>query len=177
MDEKVEKKPPRRTLLVIITIVSLLGALVVILLSYPRGSARGEIHSTGLPHGDFVVRPITCFSGGHWGFTGVWVVTETLTSGDKSGFKGGLKILKNDAGAWEAVVENPSICQGFKCQQLKVDARHCGVFDVVVKDRNLWFRYDGHAHLDCAFPEGGTLKADLSFEGCGMVPSSGDADL
>lgn len=151
----------------------LLGVASIQLLSYPRGSVAGEIRSTGAPLGDFVVRPVTCFSGGHWGFTGVFLVTETLTSGGKRGFKGGLKILKNEAGEWEAQVENPNRCEGFKCEQWRVPGQHCRVLDVVVQGMNVWLRYDGHANIDCAFPEGGALKAELSFKGCGRVPSEG----
>lgn len=158
-------------------VIVLVGALVAVFSvfsSCPRGSATGEIRSHGAPHGDFVVRPVTCFSGGHWGFTGVWVVTETLTSGNRRGFKGGLKIVINDAGGWEAHVENPTICQGFKCEQRRVDERQCRVFDLRLTDRNAWLRRDGHARLDCAFAEGGTLTADLVFKGCAAVRSGGD---
>ncbi len=103
----------------------------------------------------------------------MWVVTEMLTSGQRRGFKGGLKIPKNDAGSWDAYVENPNICQGFRCRQLLVEREHCRVFDVVVTDTNVWQRRSGHAHIDCAFPEGGTLKAELTFNGCAQVPSHG----
>ena len=176
MNEKVAKSSLGRKLAIILVIVGLSGAAFGILLSYPRGSVTGEIHSTGMPHGDFVVRPVTCFSGGHWGFTGVWVVSETLTSGSKRGFKGGLKIMKNDAGAWETYVENPNICQGFKCQLKKVDPRYCNVFNVVVEDMSIWMRYDGLAQINCTFPDGGTLKTDLSFKGCAKVHAGGSAE-
>jgi hypothetical protein len=35
------------------------------------------------------------------------------------------------------------------------------------------FRQDGHAYLDCKFPEGGALKVKLGFSGCARVASSG----
>ncbi len=141
---------------------------------YPRGSATGAIQSRGAPHGDFVVQPVTCFSGGHWGFTGVWVVTETLTAGHRRGFKGGLKIVKDDTGEWEAYVENPTVCEGFKCEQRQVDRRQCRVFDLRVDGMNAWLRYDGHARFECAFPAGGSLTANLTFTGCARVPSGGE---
>ena len=159
-------------------VLAILALAFTIFRSHPQGSVTGDIRSTGAPHGDFVVQPVTCFSGGHWGFDGVWVVTETLTEGDRSGFRGGLKIVKRDDGGWDAYAENPSICQGFKCQQRQVDEKHCRVHDLVVSDMSIWLRYSGHATFDCAFPEGGTLKAALIFEGCAEVPSQGgEADL
>jgi hypothetical protein len=159
-------------------VVAILALAFTIFRSYPQGSVTGDIRSTGAPHGDFIVRPVTCFSGGHWGFDGVWVVTETLTSGDRTGFKGGLKIMSNGAGGWDAYAENPNICQGFKCQQRHIDVKHCRVHDLVVSDMSPFLRTSGHATFDCAFPEGGTLKAALTFDGCAEVPSDGgDADL
>lgn len=171
MNEGTGKRPFTRRLFTVVLIVAVLGTSFSVLLSYPRGSATGEIRSTGEPHGDFVVRPVTCYSGGHWGFTGVWVAPETTESGSKRGFKGGLKIRKNEAGAWEAYVENPNACKGFDCTELMVRREYCKVFDVVVEDRNVWLRYDGHARMVCDFPEGGTLKSDLAFRGCAVVHS------
>jgi len=159
--------------------LAILALLFTIFRSHPQGSVTGDIRSTGAPHGDFVVRPVTCYTGGHWGFDGVWVVTETLTEGDRSGFRGGLKIVDAGAGGWDALVENPNICQGFKCQQRRVDKKYCRVHDVVVSDMSAFLRYSGHALFDCLFPEGGTLKAALTFDGCAEVPTQGggDADL
>jgi len=162
----------------VLFILAFLALLFTIFRSHPQGSATGDLRSTGAPHGDFVVRPVTCFNGGHWGFDGVWVVTETLTDGDSSGFRGGLKIVDAGAGGWDAWVENPTVCQGFQCQQRYVDRRHCRVHDLVVSEMSVFLRTSGHATLDCAFPEGGTLKAELTFDGCAEVPTQGgDADL
>jgi len=157
----------------VLVALGLLGGAFAFFLSHPAGSASGEIRSRGRPHGDFIVRPVTCFAGGHWGFEGVWVVPETLTSGGRRGFKGGLKIVKIDGGGWEAIVESPQACQGFTCEQRRVEQRHCRRFDVVVGSRNIWLRQDGHARMDCAFPAGGTLKVDLTFKGCARVSSQG----
>lgn len=150
----------------------LLIGLTPVLMSYPRGWVVGELRSTGSPHGDFVVKPVTCVLGGHWGFDGVWVVTETLEIGERRGFRGGLKIL-NGEDRWEAIVEKPTGCERFTCPQWRVDPRHCRVFDVVVEPRSLWLRRKGHATLECEFPEGGTLTAKLLFERCGAVPTWG----
>ena len=156
-----------------IVVIGLLGAAASLLLSHPQGSVTGEIVASGEPHGTFVVRPATCYSGSHWGFSGLWLVTEMQTSGNKRGFKGGLKIIEMDDGNIEAYVENPLVCTGFKCQQRLVEPAHCKLFDVAIGKRNWWFRRAGHARFDCRFPEGGDLKADLIFRSCGQVPSSG----
>ena len=178
MDEKVIRSSRWKKISTIAIVVCLLVGAFVFLMSHPRGSVTGEIRSTGKPHGDFVVKPVTCYSGGHWDFNGVWVVTETLTSGSKRGFKGGLKIVKNDAGGLETYVENPRICQGFQCKLTRVNPQYCNVFNVNVEERNIWMRYNGAARFDCTFPEGGTLKADLDFRGCALVSSgSAEADL
>lgn len=103
----------------------------------------------------------------------MWIVTETQTKGNKRGFKGGLKLVEGDDGTLEAYVENPLVCTGFKCEQRRVDPARCEPFDVGIGERNWWFRRAGRARFDCRFPEGGTLKADLTFRGCGQVPSSG----
>lgn len=155
-----------------LTVILLAGLVVLFLRSCPRGSASGELHSSGRPHGDFVVQPVTCFTGGHWGFDGVWVVTETQSIGHRSGFRGGLKIVRNDSGGWNAFAENPNVCNGFKCEQRLVEPRHCRLFDVAV--RSGWLRDEGHADIDCAFPGGGTLKASLRFSRCGAVPTGGE---
>ncbi len=72
--------------------LGLLGVAASLLLSYPQGSVTGEIVASGDPHGTFVVHPVTCYSGSHWGFSGLWLVTEMQTSGNKRGFTGGLKV-------------------------------------------------------------------------------------
>jgi hypothetical protein len=145
-----------------------------IAVTFPRGTVSGEIRSTGAPHGNFTIFPETCFSGDHWGFDGVWLVTETRTSGDRTGFQGGLKILRVEDGSWAAILENPQRCEVFTCEQTEVLARTCAVFDLTVERLHRWWRYRGHARLDCAFAEGGTLTADLSFARCGWVSSTGE---
>jgi hypothetical protein len=158
----------------VILAVSLLAGVFMGFRSCPAGSATGEIRSSGKPHGDFVVRPVTCVSGGHWGFDGVWVTPEVETSHGRRGFRGGLKIVETEPGHWEAYQENPHACQIFECQKLLVDRQHCRVYDLFVSDMSVWLRYAGHARLDCSFPEGGTLEADLSFHGCAAVPPPSD---
>ena len=169
------RKPPKifGKLYAVVMGALLLFGLVRFCMSHPRGWATGAIRSQGAPHGNFVVSPVTCVTGGHWGFDGVWVVPETLEEGNRRGFRGGLKIVRANS-VWEAQVEQPTGCVGFRCPQWRVEPEHCRRFDVVVEPMRWWLRRDGHAHLDCVFPEGGTLTTDLTFHGCGSVPDAGD---
>jgi hypothetical protein len=156
-------------------LVGLCGLALVFqcVVSHPAGDARGEIRSSGPPMGDFLVQPVTCVTGRHWGFDGVWVTTKTLTSGRRRGFRGGLKLVRGADGGWDAVVENPDACEVFTCRQSAVNRTHCRQYDVAVSDRNMWLRRRGHARIGCAFPGGGTLDVDVSFEGCAEVKTSG----
>ncbi|MBN1610757.1 MAG: hypothetical protein JW940_29270 [Polyangiaceae bacterium] len=172
-----QAKQTRRRLspLLVLTIVAVAVPLSG---AYPAGTAAGEIRSTGRPHGDFVVRAAECYSWGDLWSSDVWVITELerpLSGG--TGFRGGLLIEQDGPGRWRAVTENPNGCSGFKCPQRAVDPRRCKRFDVVSETRGWLWRRRGHARLDCSFPEGGTLEADLTFSGCAHVlSSSADAD-
>ena len=159
----------RAALKVLLVVGLLLAVPVVSFLVNPPGSAKGEIRSSGAPHGDFVLRPAECYTGDHWDFDGVWVFAETLSASGRKGFKGGLKIVRTRAGGWEAYVENPNACDGFKCQQVFVDSKRCKVFDVAVTDTSMLTGYSGHADIDCAFPGGGRLRVKVTFEGCDDV--------
>jgi hypothetical protein len=145
-------------------------ALMVLMTGCGGGSTKGEIRSTGAPHGDFVMAPPSCHSGEHESFFGVLVASKLEKIDGHTGVRGGLKVLKNAVGQWEAYLENPNTCQGFSCQVLKVEAQQCKVFDIEVKNtsarKNGIRLREGHARLDCAFSQGGSLKADLVFTGC-----------
>ncbi|MBI5535266.1 MAG: hypothetical protein HY898_21240 [Deltaproteobacteria bacterium] len=157
----------------LVVVLVVFGILFTIFRSYPSGSAQGEIRATGAPHGDFVVQPTTCVRGDQWNFDGVWVTPELQTRGDRTGFKGGLKLIQTNVGDVLAIVENPLVCNGFKCEQRQVERQHCKVFDINVSKTSIWLRQSGHARLQCEFPAGGTLKVDLTFKRCASVPSTG----
>jgi cysteine-rich repeat protein len=42
-------------------------AAVGMLRECPQGSVTGTVRSQGAPYPDFVIDPVTCFGGGHWG--------------------------------------------------------------------------------------------------------------
>ncbi len=160
----------KRPLPVAMAIAAQCLALMVFMPGCGGGSTEGEIRSTGAPHGDFVMAPPSCHSGEHESFFGVLVAPKLEEINGHTGVRGGLKVLKNALGQWEAYLENPKTCRGFSCQVLQVEAQQCKVFDIEVKNTNtrkngIRLR-EGHARLDCAFSQGGTLKADLVFKGC-----------
>ncbi len=133
------------------------------------GKTEGEIRSVGKPLGDFAMEPPACHSGEHESFFGVWAAPKLETLDGRTGFRGGLKVVKNQVGEWEVYVENPNSCEGFDCPIVQVERQHCSVFDVHVQSTNTTVNdirlRQGHARLDCEFPEGGTLTANLTFSG------------
>lgn len=157
----------------VLEVLLMLGLMLAIplgsFLLNPPGTAEGEFRSSGAPHGDFVLYPATCYTGDHWGFDGVWVFEKMLTTGSRKGFRGGLKIVGSRAGEWQAYVENPNACDGFKCQRVFVDRTKCRLFDVAITDTSMLTGYSGHADIDCSFPGGGTLRVKVTFEGCDDV--------
>ena len=137
---------------------------------FGHGKTEGEIVSAGAPHGDWSLRPSSCYSGEHEDFFGVWAAPELSDSGGRSGWKGGLKVVRGHTGQWEAYLESPLECERFDCVIREVDSAHCSVFDIDVRNTGTIVNdirvREGHAKLDCEFPEGGTLQARLTFEGC-----------
>jgi hypothetical protein len=134
------------------------------------GSAKGEIHSRGKPFGDYVLTATNCFSGERESFFGAWVTPKLEDLGDRQAAKGGLKLVKGHTGEWEVYVESPLECESFKCKIRPLNAEHCRVFEVEVRNTNTTVNdmrvREGRAKLDCTFPEGGSLSANLAFDGC-----------
>jgi hypothetical protein len=135
------------------------------------GTVEGELRVSDPPHGDFVLKPTSCFSGEHESFFGAWVTNDLTEIDGRSGFKGGLKLVKEHTGEWRAFLESPNECtNGFNCVIRPIDPAHCSVFDVDVSNTSTTVNdirvREGHARLECSFPEGGTLRANLTFDGC-----------
>ncbi|HEY3500044.1 MAG TPA: zinc ribbon domain-containing protein [Polyangiaceae bacterium] len=155
---------------IVFAILLVLAPLGFFLFSLTSGGAKGEIRSRGKPFGTYVQKPPACHSGQHENFFGVWVAPEVTKRQGRSGFQGGIKLLKTELGEWAAFVESPVECEGFKCKIQKVDAKHCKVFDIDVRNTSTSINdirlREGHAKLDCSFPEGGSLVVNLTFDGC-----------
>jgi len=131
------------------------------------GSVEGTVRTTGKPFGDGQRELSTCYSGDRQSFFGVSVKP------DGRGFAetGGMKILKNDADQWVVYLERPLGCESAQCELTQVDRNACSTFDVEVRNSGTIANEirvrRGHARLECRFPEGGSLKAELEFSGCG----------
>jgi hypothetical protein len=140
------------------------------LFSLASGGAKGEIRSRGEPFGTYVQKPPACHSGEHESFFGVWVAPELRKINGRDGFQGGIKLVKTNLGEWTVFVESPLGCQGAKCPIRELEAKHCKVFDIDVHNTSMSYNdirvKEGHAKLDCTFPEGGALVANLTFDGC-----------
>lgn len=135
------------------------------------GSVEGQLAVSGPPHGDYVLKPTSCFSGEHESFFGVWVANDVTEIDGRSGFKGGLKLVKEHTGEWSAFLESPNECtNGFRCVIRAIDRAHCTVFDVEVRNTNTTINdirvREGHARFECTFPEGGAVRGNLTFDGC-----------
>jgi hypothetical protein len=136
-----------------------------------NGSAEGVITSTGQPHGDYTLRPTSCYSGEHEDFFGVWVAPELESAGGGSGWRGGIKLVKSHTNEWEIYVESPLECQNnFDCVIRQLDTSTCSKVEVDVHNTNTVVNNitvrEGHVNLECETPEGGTYAASLTFDGC-----------
>ena len=165
------KTGARRWLVVAAWVVPLLAVNVLFFRSvFGTGSVEGEIRSRGQPHGDYALEAAACFSGDRENFFGAWITPELVDKGKKYGAKGGLKLVKNPLGEWDVYVESPLECEGFKCKTRPLEAAHCTRFEVEVHDTgtevNDVVEREGRAALDCRFPGGGTLTANLRFDEC-----------
>jgi hypothetical protein len=148
----------------------MVGLVVFLVFTIGSSDVKGEIRSQGQPFGSYVLVPKECHSGEHESFFGVWVTPPMVKSGGREGFKGGLKLVKTHLGTWTVYVESPLECKGLECAIRELDRAHCQRFDVNVRNTNTVVNdirvREGHVRLDCKLPEGGTLKANVEFDGC-----------
>jgi len=154
----------------VFAILGLVAALVVFVFWMVSSSVEGEIRASGKPFGTYIQKPTECYSGEHQNFFGAWVAPELESKDGRTGFKGGIKIVKNHLDEWTVYVESPLECEKFKCTVRELDRKHCKVFDVEVRNTSTVVNdirvREGHARLDCSFPEGGSLVTNLEFDGC-----------
>ena len=168
------KRGPILLLAAVGAIVPLVGVALMLVLGggdCGGGGVEGEIRSTGEPYGDYVMRPSSCYSGEHESFFGVWVAPAlSEDESGRTGFKGGLKLVKSHDGRWLVFVESPNECRGFDCVIRELDPEHCNTFSIDVRNTNSRVNRivvrEGRADLQCQLPEGGTFAAHLVFGGC-----------
>ncbi len=136
-----------------------------------NGSAEGTIRSTGAPHGDYTLNPTSCYSGAHEDFFGVWVAPELQSANGHDGWRGGIKLVKNQLNQWDVYIESPIECQNdFDCVVRPLDTSTCSKVEIDVHNTNTTINNirvrEGHVSLECNTPEGGTYSANVSFDGC-----------
>lgn len=161
---------PKGTKGAVVFVILMIALPVGFMLYASSASVEGEIRSQGAPFGTYVQKPPACHSGQHESFFGVWVAPELKKRNGRSGFQGGIKLLKNELGQWRVFLESPLECEGFKCTIRELEPKACKVFDVEVHNTGTSFNdivvKEGHARLECRFPEGGSLSVNLKFDGC-----------
>jgi hypothetical protein len=127
---------------------------------------EGTLISKGKPAGDFTFVPKKCRSGERMQFFGAVMLGE--------GQQDGAVVAIHDPIKGKLVkVEVPGSCRPpdyEKCHEILIEQKQCSTFNVNVKRTNIIINeivlIDGSLKLDCTFPEGGTIKADMKFENC-----------
>lgn len=144
----------------------LLGGILFSVGGKGCGHVEGAVVSTGKPIGDFVFTPTTCKSGQRMSFFGVVLVGDGPTDG-------GMLVVVDPVQGKSLKIEVPGSCKPPDhevCTEVLVRPDQCTTFDVVVDPTSTRVNnirlMDGHARVECAFPEGGTLKVNLQFENC-----------
>ncbi|MBM4397320.1 MAG: hypothetical protein FJ087_16750 [Deltaproteobacteria bacterium] len=130
------------------------------------GHSEGSLVATGKPLGDFVLTPTQCRSGQRTGFFGVALVGDGPT-------EGGVLVVADPVNGRSLKIEVPGSCKPpdyDACTEIAIKPEQCSTFDVRVERTSTTVNdivlLDGHAKVECAFPEGGTAKADFRFENC-----------
>ena len=162
----------KRGVLILAVVGAIIPGIIVFFLLSPGGpgNVEGSIYSSGQPHGSYVLTPSNCLSGEHESFFGVWLTSDLVKIDGRSGFQGGLKLVKTHLGDWEVYLESPNECQGLRCAIRPVGFSDCSRYEVHVENTNTTYNdirvRRGYANLECRFDEGGTLSANLTFKGC-----------
>ena len=163
-------KPRRAPVLVsvLMAIVTLGGGIAAFFIVGGKGCGHveGSLTSTGRPLGDFTFTPATCRSGQRMSFNGVGLIGNGPT-------EGGILVIDDVAKGKFLKVEIPGSCRPPDyevCTEIDIVRENCTVFEVSIRQTSTTVNdirlVDGHARIDCTFPQGGTAKADLVFENC-----------
>jgi len=128
--------------------------------------SEGQFMAEGPPVGDFTVVPKKCRSGQRMNFFGAVLLGE--------GPDDGAVVAIIDPVRGKLVkVEVPGSCKPPDrevCREVLIEPAHCPKFDVSVTRTSTTVNdirlLDGHINIECSYPEGGVVKADLKFENC-----------
>ncbi|HSA20608.1 MAG TPA: hypothetical protein P5076_04095, partial [Myxococcota bacterium] len=154
--------------------VMLLGALVqvpiviavIFFVGKGCGVAEGSLVAQGQPFGDFTFKAVQCRSGERMNFFGAVV----LGNGPNDG---GVIVGDDPLQGRYVKIEVPGSCKPPDlevCTEILVDKTKCSIYEPRLERTNTTVNdirlIDGSLKLQCAYPEGGTLKAELKFESC-----------
>jgi hypothetical protein len=130
------------------------------------GHTEGSLVAQGQPIGDFTFTPTQCRSGQRMSFFGAVLVGDGPTDG-------GILVGEDAVKGKFVKLEVPGSCKPPDyevCTEVMVERSYCSVYEAHVENTNTTVNdvrlVDGHLKLDCKFPEGGSVKADIKFENC-----------
>ena len=117
--------------------------------------------------GDFTIVADRCGSGERQSFFGAFVTGDGPT-------KGGLKIIQDPmTDVWSVLVEIPGSCKAPDyevCTVVPLPLDQCATRDIsVVRTNNRVnsvYAVEGRLNLSCSLDDGGTVTANISFDGC-----------
>ncbi|NMB74136.1 MAG: zinc-ribbon domain-containing protein [Myxococcales bacterium] len=163
------RKRRRRRIVMIAVLAEIPIFVVVFFLAFSGkgcGHTEGSFVSKGQPLGDFTFTPTQCRSGQRMSFFGAILVGDGPT-------EGGLLVGEDAVKGKFVKLEVPGSCKPPDyevCTELFIERSYCSVFEAYAKNTNTTVNdirlVDGHLKLDCVFPEGGSVKADIKFENC-----------
>jgi hypothetical protein len=141
-------------------------AAVLLLVVHGCNGTGGELVSAGAPLGDFRFEAKACRSGERLGFFGA------VLTGERPG-EGRLVLIDDAVQGRIVTVEAPGSCQppdDEACAGITIDPLRCATYDVVIertsRARDPVARMEGRLRLDCHYPGGGRVRADVEFSGC-----------
>lgn len=159
------KKSIARVLLIALPLnIAMIGA--GLFMTKGCSSVSGDVVSKGEPLGNFTFVPKQCRSGQRMSFFGSVLLGEGPQDGAVVAIMDPVKgkILK---------VEVPGSCEPpdyEKCKEVIIDPTFCSRYDMVVNRTSIMVNnivlIDGHLNVDCAFPGGGSVKGNITFERC-----------
>ncbi len=162
------KAKRRRTLLLVMAFAVQVPIFVGVIFFVGKGCgvAEGSLVAQGQPFGDFTFKAVQCRSGEHMNFFGAVVLGEGPNDG-------GVIVGEDPLQGRYVKLEVPGSCKPPDlevCTEILVDKTKCSIYEPRLERTNTTVNdirlIDGSLKLQCDYPEGGTLKAELKFENC-----------
>ena len=129
-------------------------------------TVKGSLVSIGKPLGDFTFTPAQCRSGQRMQFFGAVLL-------GKGPADGAVVAMIDQVKGKLVKVEIPGSCKPPDyevCNEVIIDPRQCSRYDVTVNRTSVMVNnivlIEGRINVDCAFPGGGSVKGDITFERC-----------